>query len=275
MMKVGIIGGTGKMGHLFAGVFERAGHDVFLSGRKTLCTSIDVARDSELIIISVPIHVTTEVIRNIAPHLSSSQVVCDLTSLKVFPVREMLRSKAEVVGLHPMFGPSVRTLKQQTIIVTPARCSHEHLGMLTSTFEREGARITITTPDEHDRMMAIVQGLTHFVTLSMAETMRRIGVTPSETEPYMSPVYQIETGLVGRLLSQDPVLYADMLRMNPYVPAILEACNNAVTEVKKGVLSGDSELFIDIFARNSEHFGEYCESASNLTDALIEAMVKK
>ena len=31
-MKAGIIGGTGKMGRLFAPVFERAGYEVLVSG---------------------------------------------------------------------------------------------------------------------------------------------------------------------------------------------------------------------------------------------------
>lgn len=274
-MKVGIIGGTGKMGRLFSGVFERAGHEVTCSGRSTEVTARDIATGSDLVIISVPIHVTAEVIRDISPFLTSSQVVCDFTSLKVFPVNEMLCSEAEVIGLHPMFGPSVRTLEQQTIIVTPARCSEDHLSMLTSIFMGEGARITITTPDAHDRMMAVVQGLTHFVTLSMAETMRKMGITPSETEPFMSPVYQIETGIVGRLLSQDPELYADMLRMNPYMPAVLDACEEAVIDVKKTIMSGESGLFEHLFTLNSEHFGNYCNIASSLTDSLIEAMVKR
>lgn len=52
--------------------------------------------------------------------------------------------------------------------------------------------------------MALVQGLTHSVTLMVAETMRRVGVTPEDSAPFMSPVYQIEMGLVGRLLSQSP-----------------------------------------------------------------------
>jgi len=274
-MKVGIIGGTGRMGRLFSGVFERAGNEVICSGRNTQITAADIAAGSDLVLISVPIHVTAEVIRDIVPYLTESQVICDLTSLKVFPVREMLCSKAEVIGLHPMFGPSVRTLEQQTIIVTPGRCSQENLELLIGTFEGEGARITITTPEAHDRMMAVVQGLTHFVTLSMAETMRRIGVTPAETQPFMSPVYQIETGLVGRLLSQDPVLYADMLRMNPYVPAVLEACENAVSDVRSTILSVDSGLFEQMFTRNSKHFGDYCTTSLSLTDSLIEAMVKR
>ncbi len=244
-------------------------------GGDTQLSAIDVVTGSDLIIVSVPIHATAEVIRNIAPHLISSQVICDLTSLKVFPVREMLCSKAEVIGLHPMFGPSVRTLKKQTIIVTPARCSHENLSDLIDIFKCEGAKITVTTPEVHDRMMAVVQGLTHFVTLSMAETMRRVGITPAETEPFMSPVYQIETGLAGRLLSQDPGLYADMLRMNPYVPAVLEQCENSVRDVKNTVLSGENDLFEQMFTRNSEYFGDYCNTASSLTDSLIEAMVKR
>lgn len=263
------------MGRLFSGVFERAGCEVACSGRNTRITAMDITGEADLVIISVPIHDTAEVIRNIAPHLTESQVICDLTSLKVFPVREMLSSRADVIGLHPMFGPSVRTLEQQTIIVTPARCSQKNLNWLTGTFIREGARITITTPEAHDRMMAVVQGLTHFVTLSMAETMRRLGITPAETEPFMSPVYQIEAGLVGRLLSQDPVLYADILRMNPFVPAVLEACEHAVSDVKDTVLSGENGMFEQLFTRNSKNFGEYCNVASSLTDSLIEAMVQR
>jgi len=66
--------------------------------------------------------------------------------------------------------------------------------------------------------MAVVQGLTHYVTLGMAGTMRRLGVTPEDTMAFMSPIYQIEMSLVGRLLSQDPDLYADILMLNPAVP---------------------------------------------------------
>ena len=67
-------------------------------------------------------------------------------------------------------------------------------------------------------MMAVVQGLTHFVTLCMADSIRRLGVDIEKTEAFTSPVYQIELSLVGRLLSQDPALYADILQQNPFVP---------------------------------------------------------
>jgi prephenate dehydrogenase len=225
--------------------------------------------------IAVPIHATVKVIDEIAPLLRPSQLLCDLTSLKVEPVRAMLRSSAQVIGLHPMFGPTVPSFHGQTIIVTPARCSEETMAPLLTLFRDEGARITMTTPETHDRMMAIVQGLMHFVTLSMAETMRRTGIPPGETLPFMSPVYRIEMGLIGRLLAQDARLYGDILQMNPFVDDVLASCENAVRDIRHIVETRDDAGFIRVFQENSANFGEYCAEAMEETDILIRSVVNE
>ena len=217
-MKAGIIGGTGKMGRLFTPVFERAGYEVLVSGRSTLLTNTDLAEQCDLVIVSVPIHDTVQVIEEISPVLTKDQVLGDFTSLKTGPVAAMLKSDAAVVGLHPMFGPTVQSLSHQTIIVCPARIEDTALRSLLSVFRNEGAQCTFATPEQHDRMMAVVQGLTHFVTLCMADSVRRLGIDIETTRAFTSPVYQIELSLVGRLLSQDPSLYADILQQNPVCP---------------------------------------------------------
>ena len=220
-MKAGIIGGTGKMGQLFVPVLERAGYEVLVTGRSTALTNADLAQQCELVIVSVPIRDTVRVIGEIAPLLARNQLLCDLTSLKARPVEAMLKSKANVVGLHPMFGPTVGSLKSQTIIVCPARVEERLLHNLVAVFRKEGARCTMTTPAEHDKMMAVVQGLTHYVTLCMADSIRRLGMDIEATKEFTSPVYQIELSLVGRLLSQDPDLYADILQQHlDYVPNV-------------------------------------------------------
>jgi prephenate dehydrogenase len=274
-MKVGIIGGTGRMGRLFGGVFERAGHEVLVCGRKKESSCRDIADQSSLVMVSVPIRNTVSVIRKIAPLLSKDQVICDLTSLKTGPVAAMLESAASVIGLHPMFGPSIPSLRGQTIIATPARCSPGTAASLLSIFEREGAKITFSTPEEHDRIMAVVQGLTHVVTLTVAGTMRRLGTTPADTEPFMSPVYQIEMGLVGRLLSQDPDLYGDILTENPNIPRVLAACSEAMAELSGLIRAGDTEGFRKVFSENARYFEGYCERAAEETDFLITALVDR
>jgi prephenate dehydrogenase len=274
-MKAGIIGGTGRMGRLFTPVFERAGYEVLVSGRTTALTNEQLAERCELVIVSVPIHDTVRVIDEIAPLLSPGQLLCDFTSLKVKPVEAMLKSKADVIGLHPMFGPTVSSLHHQTIIVCPARASKGELTGLLSVFRAEGAECTLTSPEEHDRMMAVVQGLTHFVTLCMADTVRRLGVDIEKTLTFTSPVYQIELSLVGRLLSQDPALYADILQQNPFVPDVLAACRDSAAELSSIVGSRDPALFRQFFEQDSRHLGAYCDEGQAITDALIECMVNR
>lgn len=274
-MKAGIIGGTGKMGRLFAGVFERAGYEVLVSGRSTPLTNPELAEQCDLVIVSVPIRDTVRVINEIAPVLTKDQVLCDFTSLKVEPVTAMLASKAQVIGLHPMFGPTVRSLAGQTIIICPARADPSVLYSLIATFREEGAECTITTPEAHDRMMAVVQGLTHFMTLTMADSIRRLGIDIEKTKAFTSPVYQMELGVVGRLLSQDPDLYADILEENPFVPEVLDACQESARTLAGIVTSGDADRFRAFFKENSRHFGDYCREGQEMTDALIESMVKR
>jgi len=274
-MKVGIIGGTGKMGRLFVPVFERAGFEVLVSGRKTAFTNEKLAADCDIVIVSVPIHDTCRVIAEIAPLMRSDQLLCDFTSLKVKPVEAMLASEASVIGLHPMFGPSVSSIRGQTIIVCPARADEFRTETLLRVFRGEGATCTITTPEEHDRTVAVVQGLTHFVTLCVADTVRRLGVDLKKTAEFESPVYQIELSLVGRLLSQDPALYADILQQNPFVPAVLAACRDSASDLSGIVEGQDMEKFRAFFEANSRHLGAYCQEGQKTTDALIECMVNR
>jgi prephenate dehydrogenase len=275
IMKAGIIGGTGRMGRLFANVFKKAGYEVLVSGRKTPVTAADIATQCDIVIVSVPIRETIRVIGEIAPLLKYGQLFCDFTSLKVKPVEAMLKSKADVIGLHPMFGPTVKSISRQTIIVCPARADKARVALLAGIFEAQGAVCTIATPEEHDRIVAVVQGLTHFVTLCMADTVRRLGVDLNKTGQFESPVYQIELSLVGRLLSQDPALYADILQQNPYVPEVLAACRSSAADLSAIIDAKDPEQFRKFFEKNSRHLGSYCEEGLKTTDALIECMVNR
>ena len=124
-------------------------------------------------------------------------------------------------------------------------------------------------------MMAVVQGLTHYVTLCMAESIRRLGVDISATEEFTSPVYQIELSLIGRLLSQDPGLYADILEENPYVPEVLAACRDSAADLETIVKKHDAAGFREFFEKNSRHLGSYCQKGQKTTDTLIDCMVNK
>jgi prephenate dehydrogenase len=269
-MIAGIIGGTGKMGRLFGSMLERHGLEVRVSGRTTPLTSRRLAEESDLVMVSVPIRSTVGVIGEIAPLLTGEQLLCDLTSLKAEPVKAMLSSKAQVLGMHPLFGPTVSSLRSQTVILTPARCTTPISSRVPEILRAEGAKLVVMAPDDHDRLMAVVQGLTHFGTLCMADAIRRTGTDLAAALEATSPVYRIQMGLIGRLLSQDPSLYGDMLQLNPYVPGMLAAFGEAAAELRGRGEGGELPSFVEFFERVAGMYLPYRDQAASETDALIE-----
>ncbi len=273
-IRIGILGGTGGMGRLFARVFEGAGWAVSVRGRTGHEQMAAFLARQDVVMVSVPIEVTLGVIAAVAPHLRHDQLLCDLTSLKAGPVAAMSRSAAPAIGLHPMFGPGVASLAGQTIVVTPATATETQYAPLIEVLRRAGARLTFSTPERHDRVMAVVQGLTHSLTLVMAETMRRLDCDLVEVLSFTSPVYRIELGLVGRLLAQDPGLYREMLRSNPHVPAVLEACGEALEELRESVDDPGPGAFTRLFEENAAAYAAYAPTATVETDRLIRCLVE-
>jgi prephenate dehydrogenase len=262
------------MGRLFARVLEEAGWAVSVRGRTGKEPLPAFLGRHDVVMVSVPIDVTLGVIAAIAPHLRPDQLFCDLTSLKSAPVAAMARSAAPALGLHPMFGPGVDSIAGQTIVATPATAGEAQYGPLLAVFRDAGARITFTTPERHDRLMAVVQGLTHSLTLVMAETMRRLGCETDEVLAFMSPIYRIELGFVGRLLAQDPGLYRDMLRMNPAVPGVLEVCGEAFEALRDAVDDPGPGAFMRLFEENAKAFASYAPTATAETDRLIRLLAE-
>ena len=106
LKKVGIIGGTGRMGSWFADLLEQSGATVYRIGRTTDLTPSEAAAKCDVVVISVPIAQTVKIIREIGPLVSKHALLMDLTSIKKEPVQAMLEhSNAQVVGAHPLFGP--------------------------------------------------------------------------------------------------------------------------------------------------------------------------
>ena len=274
-IKIGIIGGTGKMGQWFKRFFEKEGAEVLIAGIDTPLKPIDCAKQCGVVIVSVPIQITVPVIEEIAPHVKKTGVLMDVTSLKVKPMEAMMAySKSEVIGAHPVFGPSVKSLKNQPVVLTPGR-GKKWLKWLTDILDRNEAKIKITTPQKHDRVMAIIQGITHFSNISIGHAIKALGIDINETLEYTSPIYKLRMDMVGRILNQDPQLYADIEISNPEIPEAISAYVKSSEELQKIILSQDREGFIEYFQQASDFFGDFKKEAAEYSDYVIEQLVKK
>lgn len=267
---IGIIGGKGGMGSLFRSFFENAGHKVLIASRSTALSVTECASQSDIVIVTVPINTTIDVIKQVGPHIKKDALFMDFTSLKSAETEAMCKySQSEVIGCHPVFGPSVKTLEKQVIVLTPVR-GDNWLDFLVNIFENAGAIVRISSPKEHDRIMAIVQGLMHFTSITLVKTLMKTGEQAEEFNDFSSPVYRIRTDFANRILNQNPELYADIEINNPETVKILEQYIESSLELLTIIRRKDRDGFIREFVNASDYLGEYKKIAEEKTNKIIE-----
>ena len=275
MTTIAVIGGRGAMGSLFVRVLREAGHEVLVSDVGTSLRAEDAAAGAEVTLVCVPIDATVGVIESVGPQVPDDGVIIDICSLKAAPVAAMLRSsRAEVIGMHPMFGPGVASLRGQVFVLCPARGARWD-GWLRSLLDAQGATIVDAAPEEHDRIMSVIQVLRHFATIAFGRTLSQLGVDLDRSLAFSSPIYRLELIMIGRLFGQDPALYADIEMQNPLRSEVLDAYGGVVDEIAGLVKSGGRDGFIAMFHEVSAYFGPFREQAMSESRAIINDMVAR
>jgi len=253
-IEIGIIGGTHGMGEWLARFLEAEKYVVHVSGRSAGMSMKEMAERCQVVVVSVPIGVTRATIEAVGPHMPEHSLLMDLTSLKKEPVEVMLESSiSEVVGCHPLFGPRIESIEGQHVVLCPGR-GERWFSWLREIFSRCGAMVVETTTENHDRMMAIVQGLNHFNTVAMGIALSRSGSTLAEVKSFSTPLFDTKLKVVERVFCQNPRLYAEILTMNPEIHTLIELYESAVTELKRLVQKGDASGVTEMIENHARFF---------------------
>lgn len=273
-MKIGIIGGKGKMGKVFSEFFKNLGYEVLISDLKTSLTPVKLAQKADVIIVTVPIDQTASVIKKFVHKLRPSQLVMDFTSVKEMPVKEMLKGKASVIGLHPMFNDSTFGSGQK-VIVCPARPG-KWLKWIEHTLGKEGGFILHKlTAKKHDQLMAIIQCLVHFAEFTFGKALQEVGMKVEDVLPFASPASSLKIEIAARLLSQDPNLYGNIQIENKYGQKFIKTLIKSSQELQGIIEKGDMNAFNKYFNKAAKFLGPYKEKAQKESDFIIMQWLEK
>ncbi len=289
MVRILVLGGTGETGSWFARYFKEKGYDVAVwgpSGKVAVADRLGVryaqemireVEESDIVLVSVLIEKTVEVIRQVAPHMHPGSLIMDVTSIKSGPVRAMKTyapKGVEVLGTHPMFGPTMPSLSGQTIILTPVEGkTGKWLPVIQSLFESDGAHVEVLGAEEHDEIMAVVQALTHFAYIGIGAALKALDFDVQRSRRFMSPVYEIMIDFVGRILDQNPELYAS-IQENPKALAVRQTFVAECMRLCEKADAGDLEGFKQAMRDAALHYGGTHE-AMERSDRVINARIRE
>ncbi len=269
--RVTILGAKGAMGVFFQSWLSRNGHDVTGIDKEDWSQAESLVAHSDLVLVAVPIAVTCEVIRQIAPLLDGTTVLADITSVKQEPVATMLSCYAgPVVGLHPMFGPTSTSVRNQVLINCGGR-QPDQLEWLFDLWRYREGTVLESTPTEHDHMMATIQAARHFSTFAFGCHLHNEDVDLNRTLAFTSPIYRLELGMVGRLFAQQPELYAEIIYRSDEGKQILRRYHEFFGKLLQELEDDNRSKFIERFNDTRSWFGplagEFLDESSLMLNA--------
>ena len=260
-MKIAIIGGGGQMGQWLCRFLLAEGRDVIIADRdleklpqvgqalgvKTAPDNITAVKQADVVIVSVPVHLFASVIQEIGPSVRPNQIVMDVTSVKAGPVAAMREhiKVGTVLGAHPLFGPDVKKLDGQNFVLTPVGEKETALALKVAQFLRaRGANVKTMTPHAHDKMMAVVQGLSHFVAIIAADALSGLGDI-QEMKDVSTTTFRIFLNYIESVIGEDAALYAAIQMEHPEMPGIYQALTASVAKWADMVKRKDTEAFVE------------------------------
>ncbi|MCT8985660.1 bifunctional chorismate mutase/prephenate dehydrogenase [Shewanella phaeophyticola] len=267
-----IVGGEGKLGQLFTQMLTLSGYKVNSIDKNDWQNADAIFDGAGLVIVTVPINVTCEVIADKLTQLPEHCILADLTSIKQKPLAAMLDAhKVPVVGLHPMFGSDVGSLAKQVVVVCHGREPQAYQWLLQQ-MEIWGARIVEAEAERHDKAMQLVQAMRHFSTFVYGLNLCKEEADIESLLQFSSPIYRLELAMVGRLFAQDPELYADIIFAQPgsqhAISDYLDNYRDALTMLK----AGNRQEFVTQFQRVAKWFGDFAPQFQHESRAMLQSV---
>lgn len=268
--QITLIGGDGLMGQLFTKLFSTLDFTINVIGENDWGQAPAILSNTDWLIISVPINVTASIIQKAAALIHPECVLSDFTSLKTEPLLQMLSSHSgPVVGLHPMFGPTILNTDQQVIVICHGRDKNQYQWCLDG-LAKLGFTLTAMGAREHDNAMNFIQGIEHFLTFGLGSFLQHKSQHPQELMQLSSPIYLAKLLLMGRIFDQDPQLYADIIMATPErIKLIKEFCAWLSAWVNKLEQENGKAEFINEFKAISRWMGNFTHLSQQQSDKFL------
>jgi chorismate mutase/prephenate dehydrogenase len=274
--RVAVIGGRGRLGSWFVEFLRTNGYDVSpIDIGDHVCPMEIVARNST-VVFALPHRVAPDVIKEWGDVVGVDHLVVDLSSVKSRVFEVCVDFPSEVLLLHPMWSPQVKSISGQTMIYCHEKAdSHGKKAQnFIGLFELAGVRLSYLSVDEHDRIMSFIQVASHGMLVALGVAYNNSGISITKLASAESPVYRLISSMIGRMLSHQSELYADIAIENPYGGEALSSVREAIGLIEERVKAGDNSGYASIIDSLKPGWEGSISLAVDDSNVMIEALAR-
>lgn len=286
-MEIGLIG-LGDMGKLYATKFAEAGYivngcdlpekrskleeELAGTGINILDDGIAIARISDFLFYSVEAENIGKVVEIYGPSTKAGAIVAGQTSVKTPEIRAFdryLPDDVNIVTCHSLHGPTVDP-KGQTLAAIKHRSSDDAYKRALDTLEILGSNIIeISSYQEHDKITADTQAVTHIGFESMGTAWKNAGFFPWENPSYVGGIDNVKVLLALRIYGGKSHVYAGLALLNPFAREQVKQYAQSESELFKMMIQEDGKAFKERIKRAGDFVFESGNAPILLDDSVM------
>lgn len=181
------------------------------------------------------------------------QTSCKTPELEAF--EKHLPEDVSIISCHSLHGPGVDP-KGQPLVLIKHRASDAEFAFVESIFSCLESKHVYLTGEQHDRITADTQAVTHAAFLSMGAAWAANNQFPWETARYIGGIENVKINITLRIYSNKWHVYAGLAILNPDAQKQIKQYAESVTELFKLMLAGNrEELSARVHAARKAVFG--------------------
>ncbi len=250
--KVLVVGGAGRMGLWLSRFFEAQGHTVHICDQSegevpwSRVTLSEGVAQADVVVLATPLKATPQVLREVL-EVEGDPLIFDICSLKS-QVAPLLKQAAEqgrrVTSLHPMFAPGAVLLHGRAVLVCDAGCRRA-TDQAKELFADTALGLYEFDLLEHDKIMAVVLGMSHAVNLQFAGAVARFGLPFDFLGKVASTTFAKQVKTTAEVAEENPALYHEIQNFNAVTPDMFDLLSDSLERLRQASLQRDGQAFLD------------------------------
>ncbi len=220
-------------------------------------TPLELFRQSDLLILCIPIPEILAFIRQYGPFLKPGGILTDIGSVKCAVEQAALASGVRFIGSHPMAGteksgPEAAFPEMyrdaDVFVVPPSGAAEKDIAEVESFWRMIGTRTTRIDAKAHDALVAHTSHAAHVIAAALTLSI----LDERDPETRRRHFSGCATGFrdTSRIASSSPLMWREIIEHN--TPAVLSALKDfdlRLQDMIAGIEKGDFDSFQDSFAK--------------------------